>query len=252
MKKRIVCLFLLLIGLSGLSASATLTPTGTYSITLAQKDSMGYTTWWDTVVVDLTGKTIDSSRTLVATQNGLNYYMQQVANPTPEIYAFTWYIQPVIDGNPILGGNLGDKLTVSVTGMHFVEPTPDQTVIFQKDVTHIYYMTYIGNGNCLQVAVPGKSLTDPYDTEPIWQRSPVAPLSTPDPDFPEAGSAYGTPYLVWVDGTSFVLPDMWTPTTLATAVTHELSFGAGFTVVPEPITFVLLSLGVVGLVHKKR
>jgi hypothetical protein len=88
-----------------------------------------------------------------------------------------------------------------------------------------HYMGYIGNGYCVTLAIPGESLTYPYDNGPIWQRSPVAPLTADDEDYVAYGAAYGTPYQMLTEtGTSFVLPDMYVPNN----VTHELSFGAGF------------------------
>jgi hypothetical protein len=130
MKKQIFCLVLLFVGILFISASAELTPTGTYEITLSQGS------WSTSVTVDLTGKTIDSSKTLVATKNGLNYYMQEVAQPKDNIYAYTWYVQPTVDGNSILKGD-GD-LTITVTNLTFEEATSDQIVLFEPLVTHIY------------------------------------------------------------------------------------------------------------------
>jgi len=240
MRMRLFCLSALVLAL-GVTASASIIPIGSYQLTFSR------TGWSETKTIPVMPFPQPAAFYQVGEQD-VNVYLHPVANPEPNIYAFTWYVNaPAALTDPsatLLGGS--GPLTITVSGLKFQDVSDD--VIFQPDVTHIYYVGY-SNGYYVKQFVPGYTDVDPGTNQ--WQRSPIRPLQPGDPDYAAYGSSYGTPYEVTTSpDVTFVLPDLYVPN----GANWELSFGAGFTVTetPEPISLAVLGLGSLAMGLKRK
>ena len=178
-------------------------------------------------------------------------FLEEVESPEPDVHSFTWYVTAplalVDDRYELLGGT--GPLTITVSGLAFDHHTD---VVFHPEVTHIYYVGWNG-ADYLPKDIPGSIPVDPGET--LVQRSPLRPLDPTEADYDPSNPDnpfYGTPYEDFSGpDVTFVLPDMYVPGSDGGRV-WELSFGAGFALLPEPTTFLFVGLGLVPLVRRCR
>lgn len=243
MCKKTVVVALCAIGISTGTTLASLTPIGTYTIKFER------TGWSEERTISVQPFPTAEAFYSVGGKD-VNVYLEEVAQPEPDMYAFTWYVNApaVLDdptSNTLLGGT--GPLTITVSDMTFAE-TP--YVTFEPLVTHLYYVGY--DGSYYQVKdLPGDEPVYPGSTQ--MQRSPVMPVGPAEPDYNPADPYYGTPYETAGVDVSFVLPEMYVPSDVGGTV-WELSFGAGFTayIVPEPAVAMLLASGALWVLGFRR
>jgi len=260
-------------------------PVGTYTITLTRgswsetSDPLPANPFDPTLPEDQRVSFSFSNHYMVG-DNLLNVrvYLQDVWNQGVDgaIEAFTWYLN--IDPNtpgydpatmPLLGGNPGEKLTITVNSLDF-----DQSVVFERQTNHIYYYDI----NNSPQWIPGydrnfsPATLGPYG---YYQRTGVRPFDPNSEGIPydpllvpwqpytaqelAEAPAYGQAQALPGDGINFELPDMYVPSGIDPTTgcpffpTRELSFGVGGErYVPEPMTLAILTIGSIGFIRRKR
>ena len=251
-RKLAVCLSVIAV-LAG-PAYGALVPVGTYDIEFSR------TGWSEARTISVQAFPTPEAFYSVGGQD-VNVYMEEVAQPEPTIWAYTWYVNaPAVLSDPttntLLGGT-GD-LTITVSNMSILDTSTGIThtdtthVHFEPLVTHIYYVGYGTDGYFKVKDIPGGSPVSPGIDQ--IQRTPIQPVVPGEPDYNPADPYYGAAHAGGAGtGISFVLPDMYVPSDVGGTV-WELSFGAGFSIAeaPEPSVITLLLCGIVPLVARRR
>ncbi len=229
----LVCLFFVV------PSFATLTPIGTYTLTLERNG-------WS-VSKELSVQPFPTAEPFYQVGGeDVNVYLQYVGQYgySNQISGYTWYINaPAVLGDDsltLLGGS-GD-LTVTVSDFTLAE---DPHALLMPLVTHIYY----DDNKYAPMDIPGSIPVAPGDSQ--LQRSPIMPVGPTEADYNPSDPYYGTPYENHSAGKiTAVLPDMYVPA----GNMWEMSFGLGFasTTVPEPSVVMLLLAGFATVMRIKR
>ena len=230
MQMKEIAIASLMVLIIGTSAWA-LTPTGNYTITFER------TGWSQSKVISVQPFPTPEPFYQVGGQ-AVNVYLNDEP-PDGVADGWTWYVNALaVLGDPTLSllGGSGD-LTITITGLKFLESSQAD---FIPAITHLYY----ADSNQQAMWIPGWT-----PVGGMQQRSPIRPLDASEPDYAGYAPGYGMPYQdVGSDNLTFVLPDLYVPD----GAIYELSFGAGFVPVPEPMVLTFLGFGLIVLRFKNR
>ena len=242
MKKNLIVLFLF--GVS-FQVGASVIPTGEYTLTL-QRGA------WNATGTIAAHSSVANYETLT-TSDGQTLYVYMMSYAVGDVERVDWFVNtndnnPATSDyrpNPLIGGNPNDRLTITISGLMFDGVNPNHA-IFQTNTTHVYYRQMDGNGNTSQQEIPGWALEDSSNPNSPKQRSPIGPVLEGEQGYKESDSFYGTAYRTTPTG-PIVLPDMFVPLNN----NHEVAFGIGYAMLPEPITLLMMCLGILPALRRK-